>query len=217
MPLLRRIIVIAPFLFALASPAYAHTPSPGLKGFWSGVLHLISDPAQMVMLAAVCFWAGQVTLTYFRPILTAAVIACTLGLAIGFTGLSDKCGLLFGLLAAPEPTLINLIMLIAAALTAICAALAPQKGKVLIWPATLVISALAGYANVPDPGAVSALAVTVFGSVTAYIYILVVGSVGLQHIAERYTYAWLPIAMRTASAWTATIAVLLFASQVAIK
>lgn len=194
-------------------PAYAHTPSPGLKGFWTGVLHPLTDPAQMLMILASVFWLGLQTRETIKRQLMIFIIACFSGVAIGLTGLQDAATFMFGVLAKPAAAQIYTATLLIALIASFLAATAHQKAQAFL-PIPIAFTGLvAGYINVPDAGAVTAFSVTLLGSVFAIFYILIAGSVGLLEGRIRVAKSWTPIALRTASAWIAAISALMLALQ----
>lgn len=214
---LSRLLSAAALAALMCEPAFAHSPSPGLQGFWSGALHLLMDPVQLLMIAAYCFWFGQFSLDVIRPRLVAVVLAALAGTGIGLSGLNGGGQLLFGLASVPEPAVLGYVSLGVAVVAALAGALLPGASKVLLVPLGMGVGALVGYVNVPEPGSVSALAMTILGSAATFLYIVIGGTVGLEYLLGKYTQPWARIAVRTLCAWVATISFIILAFQLVGK
>ncbi len=193
-----------------AGPAFAHTPSPGLKGFWAGVLHPLTSPAQIMLLLGVSLWAGQQSLDQIRRQLLIAAIACIVGFAVGLTKLAGTGEeILFGLNPSPSPLMVEGAALSVAIIGALFAALLPKVAGAVLALAAMLMGVVTGLLNVPDPGSAAALGVTIFGSFTCVLYIGFVVAGGIDYLRNKYGWPWLGIAVRTVSAWVAAISLLL--------
>lgn len=181
-----------------ASPAYAHAPVPGLKGFYVGLLHPFSTPPQALMLLGLGLLIGS--------------FATSKGLLF----LASFCALsLLGVLTGSTAWALDSALLVMAITTCTLAALIP--GKAL--PLGVLLSAVSGYLigvmSIPDPGPLSDRLFTItgalFGANIGLLYLW--GTRNL--IPARIAYTWVPLAFRIAAAWLSAIALLMLALGVA--
>lgn len=183
-------------LCARPDAAAAHNPLPGLEGFYTGLLHPLTTPDQVLLLIATAFGLGRFAMASLRP----AFGALALGLLGGlFLGQGEGGG-------ETAPWLLTL-----AAGAAIWAALLPGRG---LHVAT-VLAAFSGFglgwASVPEAGATLDRAVTMsgafFGAGLAVFY--VTGAVEI--LRDRVAATWLDIGLRVLAAWVAALAIILLA------
>lgn len=176
--------------------ARAHAPMPGMEGFYVGLLHPVSTPAQALLLIGLALSAEAVGERRSAMALGAFLAALAVGAAV--LGAAD------GL--APW-------MLGAAAAAAALAALAPGR---LIWAAIglgAAGGALIGSASVPGPGPFADRAWTFAGALIGALLGLIYAAGALRTARERLRGDWVPIALRVAAAWAAAIAVLMLALE----
>jgi hydrogenase/urease accessory protein HupE len=183
---------------ACAGPAAAHSPLPGIEGFYAGLLHPLSTPDQALALLSTGLLLGGFALRRLAVAFGAAAVGLAAGVATGLTPGSptgDLAPWLFGF----------------ATLAAICAALAPGRALPLVALLSLGACALLGWAALPDAGPPRDRAFTVAGSVTG-------AALGLMYIAgcidllrERIRGPALCIALRVLAAWIAAITLLMLA------
>ncbi|MFV0409516.1 MAG: HupE/UreJ family protein [Paracoccus sp. (in: a-proteobacteria)] len=185
-------------VLALApTPALAHSPIPGLKGFYTGMLHPFSTPAQALLVIALGLLIGWFEARRARWTLAAFFIAMLGG------------GLMGG---GPRP----LDALLFAGAFAACALAALTPGR--LFPLVLAITAISGWVigivSVPDPGPDRARIITLSGAfVGANLGLLYLWGTS-QFIRERYPQVWIGIAFRIAAAWIGALALIMLALRV---
>ncbi|MEQ9694577.1 HupE/UreJ family protein [Shimia sp. SDUM112013] len=192
LPQARLLAVIG--LVMMAGPAYAHAPIPGIKGFYVGLLHPFSTPAQaLVMLGTGLLVAGYAE-DSVRWLL-AGFLACSL------------LGVIFGSADSTlDPTLFGATVLI-------CSFTALLPGRLL--PAALVLvggaGLLIGSASIPDDGPTRDRLFTTSGSIVgASLGLLYLFGI-LYYIRKRAQAAWLGIVVRVVAAWIGAVAMLMLA------
>lgn len=189
-------------LCAGAGPAAAHSPLPGIEGFYAGLLHPLSTPDQALALLATGLLLGGFAIQRLPVAFGAAAIGLATGLATGLargTATGDPAPWLFGL----------------AALAAAGAALAPGRALPLAALLSLGAGALLGWASLPDAGPPRDRAFTMAGSVTGAALGLLYVAGGLDLLRDRLRAPWLAIALRVLAAWIAAIALLMLALSLA--
>ena len=180
------------------TPAWAHSPVPGLEGFYIGILHPFSTPAQALMVVGAGLLIGGYAVREARWAFV-ALCAAIFG------------GIFFGAGALPVDT-----VLFGAAFVA-CALAALMPGR-LIGVAVLSVAIggwMIGALSVPDPGPLRDLLFTLSGSVVGAnlgpLYIFGIR----QAIQERFAQPWVAIAFRVAAAWLGAISLVMLALQMA--
>ncbi len=177
-----------------AGPACAHSPVPGIEGFYVGLLHPFSTPSQALLMFGLALLVSGFAVDKTRWNLAAFLIATFAGLFAG-SATSD--------LDVPMFT----VAFAAAGLFALA------TGKVL--PLAVSLAAIGGFlvgeASIPDDGPVRDRVITMAGSIVGanlgLLYLF-----GIMHvIKERYTWPWVSIAFRVAAAWIGAIALLMLA------
>jgi hydrogenase/urease accessory protein HupE len=196
----RRALLIAATLAALALPsvAVAHAPVPGVDGFYTGLLHPLSTPSQVLLLLALGFFIGRGTTR-----------AAAVSLALFCVG--TLAGVFLGQRAPPPDTGMVVVALLAASL----AALAPGR----LVPVGLCLAGLGGVGigivSRPDPGPLRDVIITAAGALVGTNLAMVYLYGALVWLQERAHHAWLPVALRVAAAWVAAVAVLMLALSLA--
>lgn len=177
-----------------ATPVHAHSPVPGIEGFYVGLLHPFSTPAQALLMVGLALLAGWVALDKVRWLLGVFLVASFAGLLLG-------------------PQIANLDPYLFAMAFASCALAALAPGKLV--PLAVVFAGIGGYligeVSIPDEGPARDRIITMSGSIIgANLGLLYI--VGVSHIIrERYTWAWVEIAFRVIAAWLGAVALLMFA------
>ncbi|MEE4120294.1 MAG: hypothetical protein V2I65_14915 [Paracoccaceae bacterium] len=194
----RRAPAAALALCAGASPAAAHSPLPGIEGFYAGLLHPLSTPDQALALLATGLLLGGFAMQRLAVAFGAAAIGLATGLALG-TPTGDPAPWLFGL----------------AALAAALAALVPGRALPLAALLSLGAGVLLGWASLPDAGPPRDRAFTMAGSVTGAALGLLYLAGGLDLLRDRLRAPWLAVALRVLAAWIAAIALLMLALRLA--
>ena len=178
----------------VGGPAQAHSPVPGIEGFYTGLLHPFSTPSQALLMVGLGLLVGGHDPRVARWPLAAFLAATILGVAFGE-----------GFDALEQP------MFLAAVLACAFAALLPGR----VPPVAIGIAAagglLLGAASIPDPGPSMDRVITTTGSfVGANVGLLYLFA--LAHvIRKRYPMAWVDIAFRVAAAWIGAISLLMLA------
>ena len=176
-------------LCIVSQGAAAHGSVAGLGNFFSGVVHPLFEPAQLIALVALGLLIGQRGLAATQPAGLSFVMGALLGLlaaVIGATPNTDPF-----LLAGAG--LIGLAVLTALPLPrAVCAVLAAGVGLGV------------GLASAPEAVAGSARVVMLLGSGVG-VCVWMFNVVGLVHEAKR---PWLRIGVRVVGSWIAASAVL---------
>lgn len=175
-------------------PAHAHSPVAGIEGFYTGLLHPFSSPPQaLLMLGLGLMIAGVFPGRALWPlgVFTVAMIG-------GMTTAGS-----FG----------NLDMAMYTIAFVACALSALATGYLL--PAVIAISAISGIymgvASLADPGPMRDRIITTLGAfVGANVGLLLISGIPSM-VQERFTWNWVPIAVRVAAAWIGAVSLLMLA------
>lgn len=194
-----RALSIAPFLIALwGGPVAAHSPVPGIEGFYIGLLHPFSTPPQALLMIGLGLLVGAFDVKKSQWLFGGFVIASLAGLWLGHSS---------------ESTDTFMFALAFGAFTA--AALIPGRIAPLAIAMTAVGGFLIGEASIPDAGPVRDRFFTMSGSIVG-------ASIGLLYLwgitrwlRERFAQEWVGIAFRVFAAWGGAISLLMFALRFA--
>ena len=191
---MRRLSILV--LAGTATPAAAHSPLPGIAGFYSGLLHPLTTPDQVLALLAAGLLLGTFGLARLAPAAWLLGIGLIVGIAVTAPG-SDPNAALYGL----------------ACVAACLAALTPGKALPLALAVATVAGVLLGAAAVPDSGPVRDRVITMAGSFAgvALLVLYLAGSVDLlqSRVADPAT----AISLRVAAAWIAAVATIMLALE----
>lgn len=198
--------ILRPFAVALVGLlvpgiAWAHSSTPGMEGFYVGLLHPLKTPAQVLAFIALGLALGQGWPDSFKRSLPAFVLSLGAGIAVAL-------GL--GVVFAPDLPLIAAAF--AAAVLAAATRPVPRLPTILLSAGT---GALVGFASVPDPGPWRATAITLAGSVVGANLALFYVSGGVGWVRQRLDRPWAHIGWRVVSSWVAAIACLMLALGIA--
>lgn len=182
-------------------PAWAHSPLPGIEGFYIGLLHPVSTPSQLLALLGLGAMLGMTWPDGF----TRPWIAFVSGLVLGIGG-----GQIFGVWDV-LPVILLTMALIAAGL----AALLPGQMRTLEAGVTGLAGLLIGLLSTPDPGPATDTAITLAGSFAGANLALLYVSGATGWLRERYDQPWMMIGLRIVAAWIAAIAMLMGALSIA--
>jgi hypothetical protein len=194
MNLFRRLAWL-PFLLG-ADPAFAHAPIPGIKGFYTGLIHPFSTPSQALLMLGVGLLIGGLAVEKIRWNWGTFSVSLLAGLFAGSNSLQPDA------------------MMFASAFAA-CSVAALFPGRLM--PIAIALSAIGGFligsVSIPDDGEMRDRIFTMSGSIVG-------ASVGLLFIfglilviRERYTWPWIGTALRVVAAWLGAIALLMLALE----
>lgn len=192
---MRRAWSAAIFLLVLwAGPVAAHSPVPGIKGFYIGLLHPFSTPPQALMMIGLGLLVGAFSVKKVQWLLGSFALASLVGLLLGQSSVNLDTAL-FAL----------------AFCTFAFAALAPGKIAALAIVLTAIGGFLIGEASIPDAGPARDRFFTMSGSIVgANIGLLYLWGI-TRGLRERFTQEWVAIALRVVAAWGGAISLLMFA------
>ncbi|MFN3130550.1 HupE/UreJ family protein [Roseibium sp.] len=183
-------------LVGLTGAAQAHSPVPGIEGFYVGLLHPFSSPAQILLILSAGLLIGGFPRDRVRWLLAAF-------LGFSFAGLLWSGGDVSDILAYT-------VVIATSALAAASAnRLFPAAGCVAI--AGLLLGAM----SVPDGGLWWDRFVTMSGSLAGLNILMLYLSGCVVVLNERVHWAMLPVAFRIAAAWIAAVSSMMLAIQFA--
>ena len=188
-------------LLAYPVSVYAHSPYPGVKGFYVGALHPLTTPAHILLIIAISLLLGtRLPESRFQCLLV-LFFATALGLLIGF------------ILAPLLPTGLLLLALLAV------------LGLILVFPRSLdngiysVLTGLTGFLlgveSIPEPGPVLDVMITTFGALVGIHYLIMYGAKGVELGWRRWQSQVAQIGVRVAGSWLTAIAALMLAFNLA--
>lgn len=188
----------------LAAPsAHAHAPIEGMEGFWLGLRHPLSEAAPATALLGLSLALAWVGGRAFRPAMAAYVGGLALGLVLAA---------LPGSVLVPLVPPLLLVALVAALHAAGHAPGAPPAALPRLLPAIAAVGGLLlAPGQLPEPGPLADVLVTVGGSVLTLLLtpLVVLGWVDI--LLESEPPAWLLVAPRVLASWLAALAALLLA------
>ncbi|MGI9366059.1 MAG: hypothetical protein ACR2O8_12805 [Rhizobiaceae bacterium] len=196
--MLRRTGFAIPSWLCLALPAHAHSPFPGIEGFYVGLLHPFSTPPQALLIIGLALLVAGVAQN--RLLVSFGVfLFTTLVSLVGGLWIEDSDGLLYA----------------SAVVVSALAALWPRP----LIPVVLVMIFLAGFligqVSIPDPGPTRDRIVTMGGSYAGASIGLLWLTAGALSIKERCTQDWVQVAFRVVAAWMGAISLVMLALQFA--
>jgi hypothetical protein len=187
----------------LPTLSFAHSPSKGLAGFYTGILHVYSEVSLVIALVALGLLVGQTTdLDKQRKLLAGFLITIVLSSAIGS----------FTLIEVGSRTL-QLVLWGSVVLVCLHAALLPKWAAVSAAIAVAVMALIMGQFTVPDPGEFLPFLVTLAGSITGCVLGFLYTSALVAFSYQRFQLLWQRIILRIISAWLFAISFLLLAVQ----
>ena len=197
----RRFGWIAFLIFPTLS--FAHSPSKGLAGFYTGILHVYSEVSLVIALVALGLLVGQTTdLDKQRKLLACFLITIVLSSAIGS----------FTLIEVGSRTL-QLALWGSVVLVCLHAALLPKWAAISAAIEVTVMALIMGQLIVPDPGEFLQFLVTLAGSVTGCVLGFLYSAALVDFLHQRFQLLWQRTILRIISAWLFAISFLLLAVQ----
>lgn len=187
-------LALALALCLLPSSAVAHSPVPGIAGFYTGILHPLSTPGQLLGLLSLGLMLGFRWPQWFAWAALSFAVSCLLGIYLGQLGFM--------------PNWSELVLLVLAALAAALAALYPSGYFVAFVAFSSVCGFLIGVLSTPDPGPLNDTIITLAGSFVGANIALIYASGGIGWLQERFIQQWMHVGLRVVAAWIATISVL---------
>ena len=190
-------------VLALGFPilAQAHTPYPGVRGFYVGALHPLTTPSHVLLIIAISILLGIRVKEGRMRYLVTVFSATAAGLILAF------------LLASFFPSALLILLL------------TTSLGILIIIPASLpswMFSVLAGVSgfllaleSLPDPGAFLDVLITVSGSLVGIHYLIMYGSKGSGYVLERWDSQVMQIGIKVVGSWITAIGVLMLALSLA--
>ena len=187
----------------LPTLSFAHSPSKGLAGFYTGILHVYSEVSLVIALVALGLLVGQTTdLDKQRKLLACFLITIVLSSAIGS----------FTLIEVGSRTL-QLALWGSVVLVCLHAALLPKWAAISAAIAVAVMALIMGQLIVPDPGEFLPFLVTLAGSVSGCVLGFLYSAALVAFLHQRFQLLWQRTILRIISAWLFAISFLQLAVQ----
>ena len=200
---MKKVLLPAAGLLVLMQPllAQAHSPYPGVRGFYVGALHPLTTPSHVLLIIAISILLGVRVEDGQMRFLVTVFSATALGLILAFV------------VASYLPSALLILLLVT------------LLGALLIGPSALpagALMALSGTAgfllaleSIPDPGPFLDVLITVFGSLVGIHYLIMYGSRGARYVVERWDSAPLRIGIKITGSWLTAIGLLMLAFTIA--
>jgi len=181
--------------------AHAHSPYPGVRGFYVGAMHPLTTPSHVLLIIAISILLG-IRVTEGRMRYLAAIFSMTaVGLILAFVLASFFPAALLILLLT---TVLGVLIIIPTALPG--------------WAFTAFAGAsgfLLAMESIPDPGAFLDVLITVFGSLVGIHYLIMYGSKGASYTLERWDSQVMQIGIKVVGSWITAIGLLMLALTLA--
>lgn len=181
-------------LLSGAAPAHAHSPVPGIEGFYVGLLHPFSTPSQALLMLGLGFLVGAFAAEKARWLLVGFLVASLVGLAAEFR------------FSNLDPALFSVALG-----ACVLAALMPGRLAYLALMGAVAGGFLIGDASIPDDGPMQDRLFTMSGSIVGANLALLYVFGATQWINERYRHPSVGIVFRVAAAWAGAISLLMLA------
>jgi len=192
--------ICAAALGLLPQAALAHSPFPGIEGFYTGLLHPFSTPSQALLMFGTGILIGSARPGDAQWCFGVFLLSLLIGMAPGII-LTDPDGILFA----------------AAGVTSAVAALSPKPVRVVPLVLTAIAGVLIGQLSITDPGPVRDRVITTAGSfIGAGLGLLYIFG-AISYIRERFAQAWVDIAIRISCAWLGAISLVMLALSYAVR
>jgi hypothetical protein len=195
-----RTAVLLTVAAAWSSAAWAHSPVPGIEGFYVGMLHPVTVPGQILLLAVVGLVSGFRGLRVAR--IPFAIFAASLvtGAALGR--------------GVPGEAITGWMPLVAVLVTA--PALFFRAGEAVARAVSGIGGLVVGLGSMPEPGPMHALVITLAGSLAGAPFIMLCVAAIADVARERLQPSRIAtVAAAIAGAWLMAVATLLLALAMA--
>jgi len=184
---------LAGAILLVPGAALAHSPIPGIGGFYNGLLHPLLVPAHLLALVALGLWLGQQPLPRIERALLSFSLLLLAGLVVaaftpprdGRTSLLLACALGLGLLVAAARSL-------------------PRYAAAAV---AGLVGLLVGLDSAPDAAAMRARLIVLAG-VGVGVHLLLLNVVALTSYAQK---PWLKVGVRVLGSWSAASALMVLA------
>ncbi|MDJ0991994.1 MAG: HupE/UreJ family protein [Dinoroseobacter sp.] len=177
-----------------ASPACAHSPVPGLEGFYTGMLHPFSTPSQLLVMVGLGLLVGAFAVKSARWLLCGFLVGTFAGLLMG-------------------PLIPDIDPIMFALAFAACCLVALIPGRLMLIAIALAITGgyLIGEASIPDEGPTRDRLFTMSGSIVgANVGLLYLFSI-VDFVRSRCVWPWVGVAFRVIAAWLGAISLMMLA------
>ncbi|MBT8148197.1 MAG: HupE/UreJ family protein [Gammaproteobacteria bacterium] len=190
-------------VLALITPvlAQAHSPYPGVRGFYVGALHPLTTPSHVLLIIAISIVLG-IRVTEGRMRYLATIFSATAaGLILAFVLASFFPSALLILLLT---TVLGILIIVPASL--------PGWALVVLAGASGFLLALE---SIPDPGVFLDVLITVVGSLVGIHYLIMYGSKGASYALDRWDSQVMQIGIKVVGSWITAIGLLMLALTLA--
>ena len=191
-----RLVILVLICLVQPNTAWAHAPLPGIEGFYVGLVHPFTMPAELLALLGFSLLAGQ-----HLPLAQKMWKAFALGNVVGL-------GLAVGAWITFDANLPLLVLTVVVGLYVASALSLPQIGARLGGAA---IGFFVGAVSLADPGPLPAMAFTTLGALVGANMLFFFVAAGLLELQGKLKWPWLHIALRVAGSWIAAVSLLLAA------
>ncbi len=168
-----------------------------MEGFYTGLLHPLSDVAQLLALLALAVMLGLGFRQSAAACLAALASSLLIGIALGQF--------------APTVDWLQGGLLVVAVAAAVTSALFPSLPVMVAVLFALVVGILVGIASTPDPGPLQATLITLAGSFVGATLLVLYVAGGVDWVRQTYTQHWVQIGIRVVAAWIGAVSVLMTA------
>lgn len=192
---MRALVVLAVIL--LPESALAHSPVPGMEGFYVGLVHPLVETVQALAIVATGLLIGQQGLDALQPSWIAFAVAFALGLG---------AALMVEPAVVPDPGLFAVALLCGVGVAA-----ARRLPRIVSMAIAAAVGAAIGIRSMPDPGSWRAMAFTICGSVVGAT-LLMFYAIGAAHLIRgQDRRPWLQIGLRVFGSWIGAASALMLA------
>lgn len=189
------------FLLAVAiawpSAAWAHSPVPGIEGFYVGMLHPVTVPGHLLLLSVVGLLLGFRGVKLARPAFVAFVASLAIGAVFGRS--------------VPTEAMTGWAALAAVLLTAPALFFRGTAGVAIVVCA--LGGLLIGLGSLPEPGSLGAVVITLVGALVGAPFMMLCIAAVAETVRERLRPSWTDTIARVVGAWVIAIATLLLAVE----